>query len=350
MLTSRTLLVAALVVSFSHPAALAAAGPDSPIVLDKWSRYHTSITTVENPGKKPDGTTDYYNFAWVPKVELVVQLGQPQQTDVVILQHFQGEQPWGDPVKVPVGSIIPRRGRDYSLVTFSSTLDRMLATSDVGSFSVKVSYKQTLLGKLHEDLATFHYTVKNCNRGWTPQGPVKGFYVDHDFRMGEAWLYRLSDNRIELWTWFKYNREGGAKVQGGRLHCFRGDTMLTFGDAPTDRTEVKYDHYTSQREHQQTTWGLWYWSVPRIEGVMAAEYLQQNPGEYRCVLIQDGELAREFYFTVGSDGEIVRKPFAGMNAIYAVDDSFPLRMEFKNSQDLEFDADAFRTARMYGRE
>ncbi len=349
----KTFLVAVLILPFAGSAALAAApgvAPDQPIVLDKWSRYHTHITTYENPGKKPGGGTDYNKFAWVPKVDLVVQVARPERDDIVILQHYQGDKEWGAPIKVPVSNITPRRGKDYSLVSFSSTMDQSLAISDAGQFSVKVSYKQTALGKLHEDLATFRYTVKNYNRGWTSQGPIQGFYVDHDFRMGEAWLYRLSDNRIELWTWFKYNREGDAKVQNGRLRCFYGDTILPFGNSPTDRTEVSYDHYTSQREHQKVTWGLWYWSVPRIEGVMAADYLKNHPGEYRCTLTQDGEIAREFHFTVGNDGQIVREPFAGMKTIYAVDDSFPLKMEFKDNADLDFDGTAFETEKLYGRQ
>ena len=350
---SPKLLVAVMVCTLTAGAARAAApdaGPNTPIVLDKWARYHTNITIYENPGKKPDGTTDYNKFAWVPKVDLVVQLAQPEQDDVVIIQHYQGDKAWGKPVKAPVQSIVPRRGRGYSLVTFSSTMDRAHAISDVGQFSVKVGYKQTGLGKLHENLATFHYTVKSCNRGWTSQGQIKGFYVDHDFRMGEAWLYRLTDNRIELWTWFKYNREGEAKIRDGRLRCFLGDKMLKFGDTPTGRTEVEYEHYTSQRDHEKVTWGLWYWSVPRIEDAMAADYLKSHPGAYRCVLTQDGEIAREFHFTVGADGEIVRKPFPGMKTIYAVEDSFPLEMQFKDNPDLKFDADAFRKGKLYGRQ
>jgi len=326
------------------------AGKNTPRVLDKWARYHTNITIYENPGRKPDGTTDYNNFVWVPKVDVVVQLAKPQRDDVVILQHFQGDTSWGEAIKVPVQTITERRGRGYSLVSFTNTMDREQAISDVGSFSVKVSYKQTALGKLHENLATFSYTVKNCNRGWTSQGQIKGFYVDHDFRMGEAWLYRLTDDRIELWTWFKYNRETEAKIRGGRLRLIVGDEILDFGNTPTDRTEVSYEHYSSQREHERITWGLWYWSVARIEGVMAADYLRNHPGTYRCVLTQDGEIAREFEFTVGADGEFVRKPFPGMKAIHAVEDSVPLHMEFKDNPDLEFDADAFQTAKLYGRE
>jgi hypothetical protein len=347
------LLAAVMICTLTADAAKAAApdsGPDTPVVLDKWARYHTNITIYENPGKKPDGSTDYNNFAWVPKVDVVVQLAQPIRDDVVIMQHYQGDKAWGDPVKIPAQNIVPRRGRDYSLVTVSGMLGREHAISDVGQFSVKVSYKQTGMGKLHEDLATFHYTVKNCNRGWTSKGQIKGFYVDHDFRMGEAWLYRLTDNRMELWTWFKYSRDSEAKIRDGRLRLFLGDKMLEFGNMPTRRTEVAYEHYTSQREHDQVKWGLWYWSVPRIEGVMAADYLKNHPGSYRCTLTQDGEIAREFHFTVAADGEFERKPFPGMKTIHSVADSFPLKMEFKDNPDLTFDTAAFSKGKLYSRE
>ena len=149
----KTFVVAVLILPLVGSAALPNASgvdPDQPIILDKWSRYHTHITTYENPAKKPGGGTDYNQFAWVPKVDLVVQVAQPERDDIVILQHFFGEKPWGDPIKVPVSNITPRRGEDYSLVSFSNTMDQALAITDVGEFSVQVSYKQTALGKLHE--------------------------------------------------------------------------------------------------------------------------------------------------------------------------------------------------------
>ena len=50
------------------------------------------------------------------------------------------------------------------------------------------------------------------------------------------------------------------------------------------------------------------------------------------------------------NGEIVREPFPGKKTIYAVEDSFPLKMQFKDNPDLEFDADAFQKGMLYGRE
>ena len=327
-----------------------ASGCIGPIVLDKWGRYHTNITIFENTAKKPDGSTDYNKYAWVPKVELVVQMTEPEEDDIMIVQHYKGEEKWGDPIKIPAANITKRSGKNYSLVTATCMMDKDQAISDTGTFSVKVGYKQTGLGKMHEDLATFVYTVKNCNRGWTSQGQIKGFYIDHDFRIGESWLYRDSDGKIHLWTWFKYNREGAEKVRNGRVRCYSGDRKFKFHDNPTRRTEISYEDYNSQSSHQQVTWGLWYWWIPRIEGIPAAEYIQKAPGDYRCVLTQDGEISREFHFTVGDDGQIVRQPFAGNKTIYAVEDSFPLRTELKEMPDLEFDDDAFGKAKLYSRE
>ena len=65
---------------------------------------------------------------------------------------------------------------------------------------------------------------------------------------------------------------------------------------------------------------------------------------------RDDEISRGFHFTVGSDGEIVRQPFPGMKAIHTVGGSYSLKMEYKDNPDLEFDADAFRKGKLYGRE
>ncbi|MEM9587323.1 MAG: hypothetical protein AAGA03_08570 [Planctomycetota bacterium] len=341
-------IVFALLVSSGDVPRSIAREPDRPILLDKWARYHTHITAEERPGRKQDGSTDYGRFIWVPKVAVVVQMANPKRDDVVIFQHYRGEQPWGDPIKVPAATITARRGRDYSLVTVSGMMDWADASEETGEHSVRVSYKQTSSDLLHQDLAEFRYTVKPYNRGWTSKGPVQGFYVDQDFRIGEAWLYRLSDNRIELWTWFKYDRQNEAIVRNGKLRLYRGDEVIEFGNRPTRRTEVAYDHYSSQRDRVQVKWGLWYWSVPKINGLMAADYLTGHPGDYRCVLTQNGEASREFHFTVAGDN-ILREPFEGSKAIHAVDDSFPLKMVLKNPQDLPFDRKAFATKKLYSR-
>jgi hypothetical protein len=279
-----------------------------------------------------------------------VQVAEPESDDVVIIQHYKAGKPWGGPIKVPVADKITKReGKSYSLVTVSSQMDDKYAIRDTGVFTVKVGYRQPSRDKVHENLATFTYTVKNYVRNWTPKGKVNGFYVDHDFRMGEAWLYRVSDGKLELWTWFKYDRAGEAKVQEGRLRGFHGDKKFDFYQNPTRRTEVSYQEYRERNKNEQVTWGLWYWFVPQIDGEIATEYLKKNPGQYRCVLTQDGDKSREFVFTVGDDGQVVRKPLPGHKVIYGVEDSIPLKVNFKTTPDLKFDPQAFEKGAYYNR-
>jgi hypothetical protein len=52
------------------------------------------------------------------------------------------------------------------------------------------------------------------------------------------------------------------------------------------------------------------WSRPQ-------HWMNENPGEYRCVVTGDGEILKELYFTVGKDGNIVKPPcqLASMNSM-----------------------------------
>jgi hypothetical protein len=134
------------------------------------------------------------------------------------------------------------------------------------------------------------------------------------------------------------------------MRCFHeSGKKFKFFDNPTRRTEVSYQEYREKTKNTQVTWGLWYWWVPRIDGKPSGDFFRNNPGKFRFVLTQAGDISREFHVTVGPDGEFVREPFPGMKAIYAVEDEVPLKMEFKEAPDMAFDKDAFTKAKLYGR-
>lgn len=349
----RTLLTLTLSLALLGSAA-AARADDGPVVLDKWSRYHTNIVPYSQTLHPPKGKP----VTWVPKVSLVIKVKDPESDDVVLLQHLKGrKKPWGKPqvCAIPSSGIIKRKGEgnDYSLVVLTCKMDDKMGSRHSGIYGVRVSYKQTARGKVHKDLATFHYQVKQYNHVWlAKKGPKKAFYIDHDFRMGEAWLYRRSDGRIQIWTWFKYDRAGSADVRGARLRCYNGDLKVPFIDNPTRRTEISYDHYTGNNKHRQTTWGLWYWFSPRTGDLPTAEFLAKNPGTYRCVMTQKGEIAREIYFTVGADGKIVAPPCQsaeGPNRVRLVSDEFLLGMKVQKRLGLGYDPGAFKKRPLYGR-
>ncbi|MBW2734434.1 MAG: hypothetical protein JRH20_18765, partial [Deltaproteobacteria bacterium] len=216
-----------------------AASAEAPIALEKWGRYHVNITTLmptTNPSKG--------KVKWVPKVSLVFKVTDPESDDVVLLQHYKGRSKWG-PVQtcqIRTSQMIKRRGKGgksmgYSLVVPVCNMDMKHAISKSGKFKVAVSYKETGAGKLHKNLGIYSYEVNTYNSIWPgKRGPIKAYYVDHDFRMGEAWLYRNGDGKIEIWSWFKFDRKGEQTVRKGRVRCFVGDKKMKFADYSVART------------------------------------------------------------------------------------------------------------------
>jgi hypothetical protein len=321
-----------------------------PVALEKWSRYHVHIVPyqeimVPKPGKRAK---------WVPKVSLVFRVDDPESDDVILLQHYRGKRKWGPVQKCQIGDRqkTERRGKGgkrlgYYLVHPVCMMDNKLATPRTGKFSVTVSYKVTGEGKTYKDLGTYTYTVKPYNHNWTPKGPLKSFYVDQDHRMGEAWLYLPTNGKVEIWSWFKYDRDGAKHVRGGRMRCFVDGKKMKFYDNPTSRTEVKVQHYTGNLKHKTTYWGLWYWWAPRVGDELAGDWLSKHPGKVRCALTQNGEIAREFFFEVDKDGNVVRPECQKSGAVRSLDEEFVIKMTFKKNPDLKFDKRAFKRTPFY---
>ena len=323
---------------------------EAPQILDIWSRHHTHIEVympvmVPPPGKK---------VKWVPKVRLVFKVTDPESDDVILLQHYQGKRKWGPVQKCQIGpgQKTERRGAGgkslgYWLVHPTCMMDKKLATTKTGKFSVKVSYRQTGMGKTHKDLATYTYTVKRFNHNWTSKGPLKGFYVDHDHRMGEAWLYLSNSGKAEIWSWFKYDRDGEKHVRGGRMRCFVDGKKMKFYDSHTARTSTSFEHYRAKLKHKKTTWGLWYWWAARVDGKLGVEWLKEHPGNYRCTLTQNGEIAREFLFEVDKEGKVVRPECQTSGAVRALADQFVIKMTMKKNADLKYNKRAFAKTPYY---
>jgi len=336
-------------------ASVARADANKPIALDKWSRYHVNITPYMPVMSPPRGK----KVKWVPKVQLVFKVKSPEDDDAILLQHYRGRAKWGPVQKCSftTAQVTKRRGPrgqplGYSFVRPICLMNVKHAISRTGKFSVVVSYKQTGAGKLHKNLARYSYVVKRYNSNWLGRGgPVRAFYIDHDFRMGEAWLYRRTDGRLQLWSWFKYDRPGFSAVQGARLRCYVGGKKLAFMRNPTRRTEISYEHYANKRKHRKTTWGLWYWYLPRAGGVTGYQWLLKHPGKYRCTLTQKGEIARELFFEVTAKG-IKRAPCqtkGGARQVRAITDSYLIKTVFKKNADLKFNRRAYLRSPFYGR-
>lgn len=322
---------------------------DAPIALDKWTRYHVNITPYM-PNTAPGKTVK-----WVPKVSLVFKVTKPESDDIVELQHFQGKKKWGPVQKCRIesGQIIKKREKGgvegaYSFVVPNCLMDESLGIAATGNFSVEVSYKQTGEGKLHSKLAVYSYTVKSHNGTWGyKSGPAKLYHVDHDFRIGEGWAYLSGEDQVQVWTWFKFDREGEANVRGGRLRCSVGDKKLEFHENPTARTTVEFDAYPTRDKNEKTFWGLYYWWTKMNYG---GQFLRDNPGTYRCTLTAAGDVSRVITFEV-ADGKIKRAPCQGdgLADVRSLDTEALIKVELKKTTDLKFDKGAFRKQGLYGR-
>jgi hypothetical protein len=353
-MTRTLLLTITLTVALHGAASKAQAEETAPVSLDKWGRYHVNINPYMPNPSPPKGK----KVTWVPKVYLVFRIADPESDDVALLQHYRGKKKWGPELKCKAGTPIPRRGPGgktlgYSMVPFTCLMDEKYAISKTGTFSVNVSYKQTGMGKVHKNLGRYTYQIKTFNMIWPgKRPPIKNFYADHDFRMGEAWLYQKGDGQLQIWSWFKYGRNGGNKVQGGRMRCFVGDKKLKFYESPTRRTEIYFDHYPNRKTHNMTKWGLWYWWTGRVGEGNGLDFLKANPGKYRCTLTQDGEMAREFFFEVGEEGRVKPSPCekAGeAKGVRLLADEHMIKMTFKKGADIKFNKKAFKKSGLYGR-
>ncbi len=327
----------------------AARAEDAPIALDKWGRYHVNITPYMpsvQPGKP---------VKWVPKVSLVFKVGAPETDDIIELQHFQGKKKWG-PVqkcKVESSNIEKKLGRGatpgtFSLVVPTCLMDEALAIGATGAFSVEVAYKQTGAGKLHSKLGVYSYTVKTHNGVWPGKGgPTKLYHVDHDFRIGEGWVYVNSEGQVQVWTWFKYDRKGENDVRGGRLRCSVGGKKLELHENPTQRTNVDFDYYPTRDKNEKTFWTLWYWWTRAPYG---ADFFKANPGTYTCNLTVAGEVSRELSFEV-ENGLAKRAACQGEGAaeVRSLDEEALIKVQLKKASDLAFDKAALRKAGLYGR-
>lgn len=323
---------------------------EGPAALDKWSRYHVNIVPYQQVMVPKKGQ----RARWVPKVSLVFRVEDPESDDVILLQHFRGRRKWGPVQKCQIGprQKTMRRGKGgkalgYYLVHPVCTMDQKYATPAAGRFAVKVSYRATGAGKTYKDLGHYTYTVKKYNHNWTSRGPLKSFYVDHDHRMGEAWAYLPLNDKLEIWTWFKYDRDGEKHVRGARVRCFVDGKKLTFNDHPTRRTEIEFQHYRGKLKHKTTTWGLWYWSAYRTGGKMAQQWIKEHPGTYRCTLTQNGEVARELYFEVDKQGKVVRPACQTSGAVRSLPGEHVIKLVFKKNADLKFNRRAFKRTPLY---
>lgn len=323
---------------------LAAAPPalagESPIVLDTIGPRQTDVRAWVSPGKK---------ITWTPVLDVFVRFTEAQPDDVLIYQLRRGGKKIGpahtcnprrivatarqDPTKpeVPVG-----------LVYFHCQPDkRKHGVARPGRYTIDLSYKQTVLGKLHKKVATLALDVIAIKHG-SANRPQTTFTSVHDRRLTQALIMpnttrsrmgplledaakldagvlgtKYSDLGAAISVWFKTD---GTHVRRHMTCMYKGKVVAraaaagggsirywTFGRKKGSRQRVRWQEarFPLHALRYDPVGGI---TPERLKAAARSKwmYLSKNPGTYRCVITAGGEVVKEVRFAVGDDGKLVK--------------------------------------------
>src|SRR5262249_13872786 len=339
-----------------------AAGP--PVVLDTYGNTDTQLVTrtVSKQGSP---------WGWVPELAVFVKVDKAETDDVLLVQHHEGGKAWGAPQKCKLSYF----DELSHVAEFECKTDETLAINRAGKFSAEISYKQVGADKTVNNIGSLKYSVLkyNCdNRHINKKvAPSPCFGVDHDFRIGEAWLeetrprhgdvvVELDDNQstdIYLRTWIKT----GLNEPKMNLRCFYKGKVISNTGENREQGRIAYQEFPKDNGPQHdVVWRKWWFDLVFVLGRPPskgkprtdAHYLSQNPGAYRCVATNDGDQVAEFNFSVGADGRIQHAPCIDdtrASAVTASERTHLVKVTFKPGFNAPFDASAYKTKPFYGK-
>ena len=259
--------------------------------IDAWGRFFPTFDLKY----KTVGKSQVY----VPQGHFYVMAKGAESDDIITAQYFEGKKPLGELLKCKI-SLEDLAGSDSKIaVTHECSPDlEKHGINRPATFTVKLGYKQTAAGKEHKNLA--EYTIST--KGHAGAGGLKEFHVDYDFRMGEAWVHMLGDGGMNLFAWFKQSGDPKTDPSKGKMRCFVGDKKWEFAEMTNSRWSHVYDDYTGAKGNPTNIKWTYQYFFPT--GVVK-DWMNANPGDYRCVYTRNGEAEREFFFAI-KDGAIVK--------------------------------------------
>ena len=332
------------------------AQPSIPVVIDATNSFQSSISAYRV-------AKEGFPWGWVPEMTIIVKMDPMESDDVLLLQHLQGKKKWGSEQKCR----LRHHWKPVGMGKFECRGAESMAVNKGGNFSVRITYKQGGVGKLHKDIDTLHYSVikhKCDNRRvkgrWTPSSC---YVVDHDFRIGEGWVTELTEDEttptfILLRTWFKYSDKEPSRPEA---RCYLNGKKVAEAKRERKQKEITYRAVKKANGRgQRTTWARWYWRFydlgarPPQKTVSIASYpnvfyLNKNPGDYTCVITADGDKLATLSFKVGADGKIVRPPCQGDGTVRAPENVHLVKVAYGKGANIKYKARDYANKPLYGR-
>ena len=309
------------------------AAATKPALIDFYGGQETQIQVWGSPGSSNNPSV------WSIRLNFAVKYDGFAAADVVNVQIYKGSKKRGAPIVCKPTILKP-----WPVALFecrSEFRDRKKMHKTDGAHSVRLSYKNLVQGKTFKDFATIRFNVLKLWGGSTTK-PSPMWRTNRDIHLGPTTIEELNSNtggyrsrssfiaefqktalsamdgtrsrQLVLRTWIK--REKYFQTQATCLYkgkpigwgAANAGNAIDF-DVSGRKSKKKRGDYKARWD--QLEFDLKGLKIVGEDGSRAGwskppHWLDQNPGDYKCVITGNGKVIKEVYFTVGSDGHVVK--------------------------------------------
>ena len=289
------LLAICLIVGFSGTAFAEGAGP---VVVDEGWAKDAGETRVQLLKVKKSGAW----AAWSPQWHIFVRKKGAEKGDILALQHYKGKRKAGKPVKCRMKGA-PSSYNDQ-VAYFLCGSDRATQFKKGGKFKTVLTYKSAE-GIKFKDFRTLSYDVMQFKSSGGKK-PQKGWAVNNDWRLDHGSVSTSRNNaHADIRVWVKFDRNAKPKPS---MRCYYKGKKIESRSTVRAQLSPQYRFY---RKNKDTTvvWKQFRFSMFKLvigdesRASPDSHLTSKNPGEYKCVVVNDGDAIKEVHFAI-KDGKV----------------------------------------------
>lgn len=314
-----------------------------PVIIDTVGQGDTEFKAYGHPGTKAKLSR------WSALLSFYIKYDNIAHDDTVMIEIFKNGKKLREATACQYSNLhkqgqlayykceAPKKRSDY----------KELFDTD-GPHTIKLTYNKLIEGKSFKDFAIFHVTVKQAKQG-AANNPSLKWETDHDMKLSVSTIEEEiphgspTDGGIQTAMQFAYQKQEVSTAIRTWLKKDKGHhlTKMTclYHDKRIDEAkgfkakEYSYWSYLKKgsMERNDEQWTQYKFQMkslhprPFPDGSKGSysqpqHYLNENPGEYRCVVTGGGKVLKELFFRVGLDGEIVKPAcqLESMNTLHTV--------------------------------
>lgn len=317
---------------------------DQPVLLDTLGQYDTLVQAYGHPGTKAKPTR------WSAQLRFYVKYQDIAPDDTIMIEVFKDDKSLGKPTSCqskPAYTLTEAHLAYYQCEAPSDRdFDKLFTTS--GTHTIKLTYKKPIEGIEFKDFASLRLQVIEAKQG-AANSPSLKWQTDHDMKLAVSTIeeeiphstpsdggirsaielaYQKNEAAVTIRTWFKKDKG----YHPTKIACLYNGKRI---DEAEGMKGSEYSSWTYLKqgspEREDAQWTQYYYQLfalhprPNPDGSKGSYsqpqfYLNENPGEYRCVITGDGDVMKELFFTVGPDGHLVKPAcqLQSMNTLHTV--------------------------------